>query len=55
MIDGTERPIRRPQDPAQQKAKYSGKKKQHTLKNNLITEKRTGKIKGLSPTVSGKV
>jgi hypothetical protein len=55
MIDGTERPIRRPKDPNQQKLKYSGKKKHHTVKNNVITEKKTGKIKGLSPTVSGKV
>jgi len=55
MIDGTERRIRRPKDPDGQKAKYSGKKKTHTVKNNLITEKRTGKIKGLSPTVSGKM
>lgn len=54
MMDGTERPIRRPKAPEQQKAKYSGKKKRHTVKNNIITEKRTGKIKGLSPTVSGK-
>lgn len=54
MIDGTERPLRRPKDPDQQKHKYSGKKKRHTVKNNIITEKKTGKIKGLSPTVSGK-
>ncbi|MEP7288666.1 MAG: hypothetical protein ABI947_23180 [Chloroflexota bacterium] len=26
----------------------------HTVKNNAVTEKRTGKIKGLSPTVEGK-
>jgi len=55
MIDGTERPVRRPKDPEQQKHKYSGKKKRHTVKNNIITEKKTGKIKGLSPTVSGKI
>lgn len=55
MIDGTERPIRRPKDPEEQKRKYSGKKKQHTVKNNLITEKSTGKIKGLSATVNGKI
>lgn len=53
MIDGTERPVRRPKDGEQQKAKYSGKKKRHTVKNNLITEKQTGKIKGLSATVDG--
>jgi hypothetical protein len=54
IIDGTERSIRRPQDPARQKANYSGKKKRHTVKNNVITDKRTGKVKGLSPTVEGK-
>lgn len=54
IIDGTERPIRRPQDAARQKANYSGKKKRHTRKNNVITDKRTGKVKGLSPTVEGK-
>jgi hypothetical protein len=54
IIDGTERAIRRPQDAARQKANYSGKKKRHTRKNNVITDKRTGKVKGLSPTVEGK-
>jgi hypothetical protein len=54
IIDGTERPIRRPKDPASQKQNYRGKKKQHTVKNNLITDKNTGKIKGLSATSSGK-
>lgn len=33
MIDGTERPIQRPQDPKQQTLNYSGKKKQHTRKH----------------------
>ena len=33
MIDGTERPIQRPQDPEAQKANYSGKKKRHTRKH----------------------
>jgi DDE superfamily endonuclease/Helix-turn-helix of DDE superfamily endonuclease len=33
MIDGTERPIQRPQDPERQKANYSGKKKRHTRKH----------------------
>lgn len=55
MLDGTERGVRRPKNAEQQKRKYSGKKKVHTVKNNVITEKRTGKIKGLSPTVDGKV
>ena len=55
MIDGTERPVRRPKAPEQQKAKYSGKKKRHTVKNSIIAEKKMGKIKGLSPSVSGKI
>lgn len=55
MLDGTERAVRRPKDSEQQKAKYSGKKKRHTVKNNLITEKQTGKIKGLSATVDGRI
>jgi hypothetical protein len=54
ILDGTERPIRRPTDPARQRANFSGKKKRHTRKNNVITDKRTGKVKGLSPTVEGK-
>jgi hypothetical protein len=54
IIDGTERPIRRPTDPARQRANFSGKRKRHTRKNNVITDKRTGKVKGLSPTVEGK-
>ena len=54
IIDGTERPIRRPKDPVRQRQHYSGKKKRHTVKNNLITDKRTRKVKGLSPTCEGK-
>ena len=34
--DGTERPIQRPQAAEPQQAYYSGKKKQHTVKNLLI-------------------
>ena len=55
IIDGTERPIRRPLDGQRQEQHYSGKKKRHTVKNNLITDKRTRKVKGLSPTVEGKI
>jgi hypothetical protein len=54
IIDGTERPIRRPKDPEKQKQNYSGKKKRHTVKNNVITNKRNSKIKGLSQTSIGK-
>lgn len=54
IIDGTERPIRRPKDKARQKENYSGKKKRHTLKNNVVTEKPTKKIRALSATCEGK-
>jgi hypothetical protein len=54
IIDGTERPIRRPKDPVRQRQHYSGKKKRHTVKNNVITDKRTRKVKVLSPTCEGK-
>jgi len=54
LIDGTERPIQRPKDRQKQGDYYSGKKKRHTLKNNIITHKPTKKIKGLSRTVPGK-
>src|SRR3954453_6672430 len=53
IIDGTERPIRRPQDPERQRNDYSGKKKRHTKKNIVITEKSTGKILGLGKTQAG--
>nr|WP_268768093.1 transposase family protein [Leptospira santarosai] len=39
IIDGTERPIRRPTDKDLQKEFYSGKKKRHTIKNLILTNK----------------
>jgi hypothetical protein len=54
ILDGTERPIRRPKDKHRQAQTYSGKHKRHTVKNTVLNDKRTGKIKGLSPTVEGK-
>ncbi len=54
IIDGAERPIRRPKDKDRQRQNYSGKKKRHTVKNNVVTDKRTRKIIVLSPTVEGK-
>jgi len=38
MIDGTERPVRRPKKPSAGKAKYSGKKKKHTASHQIITD-----------------
>jgi hypothetical protein len=53
MIDGTERPINRPKDKERQKTYYSGKKKSHTVKNNVITDRR-GQVLYLSGTHEGK-
>jgi hypothetical protein len=51
--DGTERPIPRPTDQDAQKMYYSGKKKQHTVKNILLTGP-LGRISFLSRTCEGK-
>jgi hypothetical protein len=53
IADGTERPIRRPINKDSQKEFYSGKKKRHTHKNLLLTNKEKA-ILFLSETVSGK-
>lgn len=53
MIDGTERRINRPQDRQERKTYYSGKKKAHTVKNNVISE-RGGQVLFLSDTYEGK-
>jgi hypothetical protein len=54
IIDGTERPIQRPKDKQRQREFYSGKKKRHTVKNVIIGDGRTRKIKAVSRTRSGK-
>lgn len=51
--DGTERPIQRPQDTQDQRLYYSGKKKQHTLKNNVIIDA-SCKVRFLTATCEGK-
>jgi hypothetical protein len=53
IIDGTERPIRRPQDSEARRKNYSGKKKRHTKKNIILTEKATGEVLGLGTTQPG--
>jgi len=52
FIDATERPHHRPQDDEEQQEKYSGKKKQHTVKNTVISDARRV-ILFLGYTVSG--
>lgn len=51
--DGTERPINRPKDNEDQKTYYSGKKKQHMVKNNVIIDE-TCEILYLTPTCEGR-
>jgi hypothetical protein len=53
IIDGTERPIRRPRDSQHRRDDYSGKKKRHTKKNIVITDKPTAKLVGWGPTQVG--
>lgn len=55
ILDGTERAIQRPKDRQRQRDNYSGKKRRHTVKNNVISHKPTKKIKALSPTESGRI
>ena len=52
--DATERPIQRPKDPEVQKAYYSGKKKQHTVKNNLMINAKS-KVVLLTPSCEGRI
>jgi hypothetical protein len=40
IVDGTERPVQRMQDPQQQKAHYSGKKRRHTRKHITVSTRK---------------
>lgn len=51
--DGVERPIQRPRDKDVQGTFYSGKKKRHTVKNNVLVNEQA-KICLLTPTWEGK-
>lgn len=52
IVDGVERPCARPQDDDQQRARYSGKKKRHMVKNLIMTDHHR-RIIYLSPTANG--
>jgi hypothetical protein len=54
MLDGTERPIQRPQDAEQQTQNYSGKKRRHTRKH-LAAVDQTKRVLVLSPSHEGKL
>ena len=53
-IDGTERRRQRPVDQEEQKRFYSGKKKTHTVKNNLIVTLGKRRVEYLGGTCEGK-
>jgi hypothetical protein len=52
LIDGKEQPFRRPRDWEQQKPFYSGKKKRHTVKNQVVCRP-DGRIGAVSATAPG--
>lgn len=52
LIDATEQPVQRPQH--KQKVWYSGKKKRHTIKNEIVTTE-TGRIVAVSKSAPGTV
>ena len=53
VLDGTERPVRRPQAEPAQREHYSGRRKTHTVKNVVIVA--GAKVKALSATRPGRV
>jgi hypothetical protein len=53
LLDATERPIPRPRDKERQTACYSGKKKRHTLKNTVVTDRSGRRIVFLGETTAG--
>jgi hypothetical protein len=55
LIDATERRRQRPKDSKKQAEHYSGKKKTHSDKNVLVTNKRTNRVVYLGQTFAGKV
>ena len=55
IVDATERPIERPSNNQIQEQYYSGKKKDHTVKNQIILHARTKRILAVSSQVEGKM
>jgi hypothetical protein len=53
LIDGTERPIRRPKEATEQQESYSGKKKRHTSKHITITHPKTQRILAVTDEAGG--
>ncbi len=55
LLDGTERPVQRPGREPAQREHYSGKKKRHTVKNTIVSRRKTKKVLVLGSTQPGKV
>ena len=55
IVDATEREIERPKDKTKQKDYYSGKKKEHTVKNQIIISPKKKRILYVSKTITGRV
>lgn len=55
IIDATERPIQRPKVDQIQEHYYSGKKKDHTIKNQVVVNTKGNKILAVSDLVEGKL
>lgn len=53
LLDATERPIPRPGTDERQRQHYSGKKKRHTVKNTVVTDRNGRRIVYLGTTVRG--
>jgi len=53
ILDATEQPIERPRDAETQKAYYSGKKKRHTVKTQVVINP-AGEIAAITPAAPGK-
>lgn len=54
ILDATEQPVRRPQEPQARRAYYSGKRKRHTIKTQIAIAK-DGYIREVSASVPGSV
>lgn len=55
LADGTERPMRRPKNKDKEKSRFSGKKKDHTVKNVILTHPKTNRVLHLTRTRDGTV
>jgi len=53
LIDTFEQPVQRHRDRAVADTYYSGKKKQHTLKSQVVIDETTGRVADIAPSVPG--